>query len=136
MEAIVLLVSHRGRTVKSVLDVASTTHMSISKRVRFLDYLNSHPDTNSEEARANTMMKEAEAGEEILRGEPYILCGICKGMGTYGQHNSGEAINVSCEYCSGKGYIIRPAYREACLKLGRPLPTHHPELKYWASSRG
>lgn len=75
------------------------------------------------------MLKPEDAAEEILRGEPYIWCAICEGAGTHGEHNSGEFATVHCTHCEGKGYIVRPAYRDACKVLKREPPPFRPMMK-------
>lgn len=81
-------------------------------------------------------MTEAEAGEEILSGQPYMKCNSCKGQGeipmeaTTRINPNGKTFQsvrmAQCHGCFGKGTLVNHLWHEAARVLGMKIPPHPP----------
>jgi hypothetical protein len=82
-------------------------------------------------------MNLEEAGEIILRGEPWTTCAICQGSGkspyrtvdaqVHGEDRDGRRLQESftalaqCAYCHGTGKMLSAQYAEALLRIDPEL---------------
>jgi hypothetical protein len=65
-----------------------------------------------------------QAGEEILAGQPYVPCNVCKGEGkrTVFDEKAQRGRVTNCNTCFAKGWFPRLAYHEAAKQLGLDIP--------------
>lgn len=79
-------------------------------------------------------MTPEEAGEIVLQNDPWEACVRCKRTGYIPRDyvEIGDALHLTeggslttlskCESCGGAGHFLKPEYRRACERIGRPLP--------------
>ena len=63
------------------------------------------------------MMTYEEAGEVILKNQPWVLYWECSGTG-----RESENRNFQCSGCAGFKVLLVKDYKRACLLLGKELP--------------
>lgn len=68
-------------------------------------------------------MTDSEAGQIVLEGNYWILCGSCLGSGWHDEDNQEGA----CVGCSGAGYHLKPHVREALAHLSMSCPKGKPQ---------
>lgn len=82
-------------------------------------------------------MTDEEAGEELLAGQPYVLCSQCQGHGDIpsqstivdANHKTKQVIRFyRCNVCFGKGTLVRHLYHEAARLMGSVVPPQPPAL--------
>lgn len=91
-------------------------------------------------------MTPEEAGEIVLSGRAYEICGECMGEGkvtttaspVYGKRHLGSAITIhsrtrdaagmrkTCMDCGGSGVVLRQVFINACEQFGTELPKRRP----------
>lgn len=69
-------------------------------------------------------MTDAEAGQRLLEGKPWVKCNVCNGIGhRWERSGRGSGLKqVVCTQCGGFGVMIEKEYMKALELLHAPWP--------------